>query len=107
MKIKMETVLVGFDGDPVLKTDKKDSDEVTLRFVVCHALQTGHEADVHLDGEEKMRRFLLAQKCYKESVVDMKAEDVTLIKKLLARTYSPALLGPAFVAIGDDPKAKD
>lgn len=100
MKIKMTQKLVALDGSEILRGNGDDR-PADLRFAVCFVLQAQFEQEKHLDGNEKMRRFELAQRCYTEDEPDLKAEEIALIKRLIGLGYPPSVLGPAYKAIGD------
>ena len=50
-----------------------------------------------LKGEEKVERYALAMKIYKsDGLVDLKSEEISLLKKLIGRAYGPLTVGQAW-----------
>jgi hypothetical protein len=50
-----------------------------------------------LKGEEKVERYELAQEIHKSTgLVDLQSEQVSLLKKLIARAYGPLTVGQAW-----------
>lgn len=92
MKIPFGSKIKDLKGDEI-----KSGDVVLTLGVVCTtALLSAHEADQAVGGNEKVRRFKLAMAADQQQEVDMKAEDVALIKSLVARHYAPLVVGRAF-----------
>jgi len=50
-----------------------------------------------LKGEEKVERYELAQEIHKSGpLIDLQSEDISLLKKLIARAYGPLTVGQAW-----------
>jgi DUF1365 family protein len=89
MKVNFDKVLVNIDGVELLAADDKPA---TLRGVVVDALLAVFQDEQHLSGEEKLKRYLLAEKVFK-GASDVGIEDVTLIKKLIGKAFNPLIVG--------------
>jgi hypothetical protein len=89
MKVNFEKVLVDMDGVE-LKDTKGGTAKV--RGCVVDALLATYQDEQNLAGEEKMKRFDLATKIYKGED-DVVVEDITLIKKLVGKAYTPIVVG--------------
>ena len=48
-----------------------------------------------MSGDEKVKRWALAQKIYGGNT-EVQAEDVALLKKLIGKAYGVAIVGPAY-----------
>ena len=91
MQINFQEQLVSFTGEGL-----KEGDQViTLGLIACNALMNSTEEK--MQGDEKVRRFDLATVIYASTeAVDMKVEDVALIKKLIGEMYGPVIVGPTW-----------
>ena len=50
-----------------------------------------------ISAEEKVKRYMLAQKIYKSTgLVDLQAEEIALLKKLIGRIYPPITVGQSY-----------
>lgn len=67
---------------------------------VCVASLLGSYADEQgLSGEEKFRRYQLAERIHAGNMQDVSAEEIALLKKLIGKNWPPAVLGPAYEAL--------
>ena len=92
------------DGKPVIKDGRpvmKKSPPFTLR-TACVNVLTMREMDdrgrgKEITGKEKVRRYELAKKIYhSKELVDLQAEEITLLKDLVGKIYPPITVGQAF-----------
>ncbi|MBA7687156.1 hypothetical protein ES703_95616 [subsurface metagenome] len=91
--------IVDKDGN---KTTKKFP-PLTLKKISENVL-LGQEIDgtgkpKEMDAEEKCKRYDLAMRIYKataKDLADLQAEEVVLLKKLIAKGYSTIIVGQAF-----------
>jgi len=76
---------------------------MTLKVSAVTALltPTGKE---ETSGEEKATRFLLAERLTndEDGMVDLKIEEIALLKKLIGVLYSPLIVGQAFRFLEQD-----
>lgn len=100
MKINFEVGLKNLEGK-VLKDKEKD---ITLKDVSTNAL-LGNYQDEKIDGEEKLKRFLLATKIYESNgELELKVDEIKLTKDLIARGYSTLVTGRALEILDPDKK---
>lgn len=97
MKFDVTTKLTDFDGKPIIMPDEKP---LTVRSVIVANLMAyspeTRDADRNVSGEEKLERFTLARRVQKHDVVDMTAETVAKLKKLIGDNASPLIAGQMF-----------
>lgn len=74
----------------------------TLREVCVGALLAVYADEQALAGEEKFRRYKLAERVSPGGVQEVSAEEVALLKKLIGKNWPPAVLGPAYEALEQD-----
>lgn len=74
----------------------------TLRAVCVGALLGVYADEQSLGGEEKFRRYQLAERLNAGGVQEVSAEEVALLKKLVGKNWPPAVLGPAYEALERD-----
>ena len=86
-----------FDGTPMRKDDKTI---LTLEETVTTALLSSYPDEQSLDGVEKNKRFWLAKKIHdqrKDPVLT--ADEIALIKRLIAKAYNPLVVGQAWTIL--------
>jgi len=123
MKINFEEEIKGVDGKTSLveRVDFKqcpncgfkdgvqvEFGKLTLKSVAVVALSTIFNDEPNLDAIEKQRRGLMAIRIYANPVgVSLKAEDITTIKKLIAKIYNPIVVCRAFEILDQEEPKKD
>lgn len=94
MNIDFSKPILSLTGEPVRISE---TDILTLKSVATGALLSAHPDDAGLPGEEKARRFNLALSIERATAsIDIKVEDVAIIKKLVGRDYAPLVVGRAY-----------
>jgi hypothetical protein len=102
MNIDATKVITGIDGKPFTEEGDKN---LTIR-TVCVAALMNVEANEGT-GEEKLKRYILAIKIHEaEQMVEVAAEDISLIKKLIGKGYGPAIVGPVFLILENKENVK-
>ena len=84
-----------FDGTPIVQDEKP----LTLQRVSINALMTPMDDEKNLGGEDKFARYKLASRINATSVVEVTAEEIAMLKKLIGKVYAPIIVGPAFEAL--------
>lgn len=97
MTIDFTTVLKDQDDQPLkdmfaMQTNGGVEVDLTLGRVASHSLMIQGQDDQNLSGEDKFSRGALAFKIRDNSSADLKAEDIVLIKKQIAKLYSPVVV---------------
>ena len=83
MKINFNVGLKNLEG----KTLKLDEKDLTLKDVSTNALLGNY--DEKIDGNEKVKRFMLATKIYEANgELELDVDDIKLTKDLIAKGYS-------------------
>ena len=78
--------------------------KMTLMDISLDALLASLPDEQNLSGEEKAKRYVLATRIYTNPTsVDLKAEEITLIKKLVGRVFGPLVVGQAFEMLENKP----
>lgn len=91
MKRRFDTVILNFDGKPVPDQDGKS---VTLGSICVTVLMT---TDLErADGKEKFERAEFARRIHKATVIDVTAEEISLLKRLLGIACPPVVVWPAY-----------
>jgi hypothetical protein len=95
VSVPFDTVLKDFDGRPVKHNRAGELVDATLKGVAVEALllvdAQGLSADEHLS------RYGLAQRIHKANGagVELTVEEIALVKRLLAKGYTPGVVGAA------------
>lgn len=98
MKVDVTRVLHAINGEVL----KDGEDDATLRMVSINALMNQLEEDKNQTGEQKVKAHALATRLFNEDEPDLQAEEVSLLKDRVGKSYGPAVVGPAFALL--DPK---
>ena len=93
MKIDIAQHLIGYDGEPI--QDGSDG-PLTLRSVCCSALVGNYSDEQALPGEDKVRRFCLAQRLHSCAHPELTVEEIALIKLLIAKGFVTSVVGSAW-----------
>lgn len=100
--IDFTTVLTNLDGSPII--DGREGAEgkpieLTLSRAAVNALLADYADERGLAGEEKLKRAQLADKVYQKKAVELTAEQTALVKKLIAKAYTPLVVLRAWAAL--------
>lgn len=100
MKINLDVPLKNLAG----KTLKDGDKNVILKDVSINAL-LGNYKDERIDGNEKLKRFMLATKISEATgEIELENDDVTLMKDMIAKGYSTIVTARAWQIL--DPHKK-
>jgi hypothetical protein len=83
------------DGSAFVDPSGKEA-PVTLGTIAEISLLTTYPDEQNLSGEEKTKRFSLALKIHEKKEVPLTADEITLIKKLIAKNYNALITGRAW-----------
>ncbi len=67
-----------------------------LRAVATNALLSAFQDEQQLSGEDKIKRWKLAQRIHAEDAVNLTAEEIALTKKLIAKGYATLISAQAW-----------
>lgn len=97
MKIDFSIVLKDLGGNPLKDAEGKDT---TLGSVAANALLVPGTQGEKLTGQVQLYRFQLATRIFSaKEPLDLKAEDVVVIKNQIAANYLPLAGGQAWEII--------
>lgn len=102
MKIHTQYVLKDLHGDPI----KDKGKDTTLETVLTTSLLS-QGVQENPDGNEKYKRFKLANRIIAGGVVELSAEDVVLLKKVVGQTYMALAVGRVFDILEGVEKTED
>ena len=102
LAIDFDSKILTIDGQD-FRDERGAAVNITLGSVAQNVLL--NVDDKSLNGEQKMKRWLLAKKIHeKPKDPDISIEDIALIKTLIGNNQPPAVSGPAWQLL--DPAAK-
>lgn len=89
------------DGSLMIrKQEEKKKIPLLLKDVVVNALLADYKDEYEPNGNEKMRRFLLAQKIYESTEpIHIVPDDIVLIKLLIPQVYNTLIGGQSLFLI--------
>lgn len=97
MKLDLGKGLKDLEGMAIMAADEEPA---TLRGVIIGALMAMYKGEDDLPGEEKLKRWELALKIKNaEDPVDLKSEEIVLIKKLVGKAYGTIIVGNVWTAL--------
>ena len=99
MFIKLNSVILDLDNAVI----KNDDEELTLKTVCINSL-LGAYKDEKIDGVGKNKRFILAMKLHDTDEIDLKSEDIVLLKELIGNSYMPIVVGRAYALLENETK---
>ena len=92
MNVNFRQALKTLSGDEIKEGDAP----VTLGAIAINALLAAYPSE-QPTGDEKVQRWRLAQKIFAAGEsLDIRSEDVVLIKRLVGIAYAPLIVGQAF-----------
>jgi hypothetical protein len=99
MKRNFDTIVLDMAGVPFNDGDKSTPElkiPLSMKSVAIAVLMGMHEADKNIGGEEKLKRYLLATKINAGGEIELTAEEVTELKRLVGRGWPTPIVGPAY-----------
>ncbi len=111
MKVQVDTVLRDMDDKDIFEKVPSgqqnlmgqdilvDGQPLTLSKVAVNALVGSYQDEQGISGDEKVKRWQLAMKIRGQEEIDLAAEDIALIKKLIGKAYGPVIVGQAFLLL--------
>ena len=97
MKRNLNVVLKTIDGEPLKEDHNGIIRDVLLSRLAVNALLANYNDEPALSGEDKVKRFKLAQQINDaDGDVEVTAEQVALLKSLIAKGYTPLVVGQAY-----------
>ena len=93
MKFNMQAPLIGFNGDPIRKSEEDDS-PVTLGETLSMACVNA-SPQKHADGVAKLKIYRVLQKIGVKDAeeIELEAEEIALLKDLVGDMYGVAVVG--------------
>jgi hypothetical protein len=95
MKIDFDTPLHNESGEKISLGKGDEAKPATLAWVACQALLSTFPNE-SIDGEEKHRRFKLWQRLKDGGEIEVKAEEIVLLKRLIGMGATPLICGQAW-----------
>ena len=109
MQIDVTQAVMGYDGEPLEMPPQKPGEEVkplTLRKALCDSLMGSFKDEEKVSGEDKVKRFSLAQKVHKcEGEFEFNMNDLDLCKKMVAKMYATVVSGAVWAMLTEESKA--
>jgi len=102
-KINMAYKFKTLDGK-IIQGDDKGKEKFSLKDACVDSLlnpeMTPEGRPVQIKGEDKLKRYLLAQKIHASNgMIEIQSEEIALIKDLIGKSYAPLIVGQAWEAL--------
>ena len=95
MAIDFTRPMTTLDGKP-FKDPSGQITDVTLAVIAENALLQAYSDETNLSGEDKIKRYTLARKIADNPKTELSAEEIALLKKLIAKSYNPLITGQSW-----------
>lgn len=89
MRINLETKLYDYNNEPLMDRDK----DVTLKDVLVAALNYPREEETTIEQKVRIYELSLQIKDLETKEIDLKIDDLALIKKNINSLYNPIIVG--------------
>lgn len=107
MKIDFDKEIVDLDGKPIKETRQMvredgvvvtmETDEIRTLKSVCRFALSWTFNDEKVEGDEKFKRFSLAERIVTATgPIDVKVEEIALLKSLIGKAFGPVIVGRAY-----------
>lgn len=97
MKYNFKQIIKKIDGQPFVLNQTP----LTFKKACQNALFASYNDEQDLSGEDKYTRYKVSIKL-EADVPDLTIEEISLIKKVVGKGYSPEILGPIYIFL-DNP----
>jgi hypothetical protein len=94
MKINVLVKLKDIDGTDIIPT--ANAKPMTLKDVIFNSILSPSQDDDEKKKYEKYEIFKKVKEAGKDGLVELKAEEITTIKKSIGKVQPPLVLGQAF-----------
>lgn len=89
MKLDVNKPILDIHGDPIKRGEK----DWSIKAAISDALMTQFDNEI-LTGDQKLMRYSLAMEIYKSNgSIDLKAEQIVIIKQVICLAYAPLVYG--------------
>ena len=96
MKIELNVQLTGIDGITPISIDPKNRKVLTLKEVCIQSILAPTQGDTEKTKLEKWDLFKKLRDNKDMELMDLKAEEIVLIKKAIGIMQPPLIMGQAF-----------
>jgi len=94
MKINFDSSIKNLDGEVIKNTS--GGDDIILKDVAVNALLAPPVDNKPVQGKEKLKNYLLAQKVNAGGEIELKVEEISLIKEKIGVGYATLIVGSAY-----------
>lgn len=102
MKVNLNDTIKNLKGEPIKIRDTEEN--MTLKFLCMEALIGTYESEKSLSGGKKAERWQFATRLQSTvGNIDLKSEEISLLKELIGMAYTPLAVGQAWQLL--DPPA--
>jgi len=100
MNLNLNQTITDTDGRIVILEEEIPfllKDAIKRALVANYADEAPSDRSLGLSGEDKFKRWELATQISKaEESIEIKAEDIVLIKRLIGKFFGPVIVGPVW-----------
>lgn len=99
MKLDVTQVLKNMEGKTMKDSDGNgNAIDATIRMAIVNALLSPVQKDT---GVDKMKKWELAQRVFKQDEVEVSIDDVKIIKDRIGELYPPLIVGQVWKILGE------
>jgi hypothetical protein len=93
MKVQVNKKLKNLDGSPIVELKDKKEVAIKIKEILVNSLLVPKEKE---SGVEKVKKYELAKRIHGGTVVDLKPEEIVLLKDSVGSSYAPLIVGQVF-----------
>jgi hypothetical protein len=83
--------LMDYEGRP-LSADVNSEEHLTLGAASIRALVVNYDDERNLSPQDKFKRGELAHRIHNATTLELKSDEITLIKNLIGKAYGPLVI---------------
>lgn len=95
MKLTTDTVICDLYGTPFPKAGAPEGDHMKISDVCVFSLYAEDDEDRREPMDARIKRYRLAQRFVEDAEIELRAEQIAMLKERIHKTYGIAVLGPA------------
>jgi len=97
MRVDVNQTLKALNGEVLKDNDGKGNVvDATLKTAIVNGLLAPVQQGKNESGLDKVKKYELATRVYKNDEVELTAEDIVLIKKCVGENFAPIVVGQVY-----------
>lgn len=99
IQVNVDTEILDMFGNSIPMSDKEDAPKLQVKHAFINSLMGNYEDERQLSGEDKVKRFKIAEKVAAGGDVKLIAEEAAELKKVLPKMFNPLVVGRCYALL--------